>query len=111
MPSEGTGSYRRAMDPGAAQFGRLDHCAAVVAGDPATVRLDEAALAVAAVLRARSTDGAAERLDELAAGCTNRSLDGLRRHLFEEIGFAGDAEHYDDPRNSFLDVVLDRRRG
>jgi regulator of sirC expression with transglutaminase-like and TPR domain len=99
------------MDPGAAQFGRLDHFAAVVAGDAASVRLDEAALAMAAVLRARPTDGAAERLDELAAGCTERSLDGLRHHLFEELGFAGDAEHYDDPRNSFLDVVLDRRRG
>jgi regulator of sirC expression with transglutaminase-like and TPR domain len=29
-----------------------------------------------------------------------------RRH-----GFAGDAERYDEPRNSMLDVVLERRRG
>ena len=99
------------MDPGAAQFARLEHFAAVVTGDPAAVRLDEAALAMAAVLRARSTDGAVEVLDELAAGCKDRSLAGLRSHLYDELGFAGDAEQYDDPRNSFLDVVLDRRRG
>ena len=69
------------------------------------------ALAMAAVLRARPTDGAADLLDELAAGCTDRSLDGLRDHIYDELGFAGDAEQYDDPRNSFLDVVLERRRG
>jgi len=99
------------MDPGAAQFARLAQFATVVAGDPAAVRLDDAALAMAAVLRARPTDAAAELLDELAAGCTDHSLDGLRRHLYEELGFAGDAEHYDSPHNSFLDVVLARRRG
>jgi regulator of sirC expression with transglutaminase-like and TPR domain len=111
MLSEGTGSYVLAMDPGAAQFARLAHFANVVAGDPAAVRLDEAALAMAAVLRARPTDGAAEVLDELAAGCTDRSFEGLRHHVFEDLGFAGDAEHYDEPRNSFLDVVVARRRG
>ncbi len=111
MPPEGTGSYGLAMDPGAAQFARLEHFAEVVTGDPAAVRLDEAALAMAAVLRARPTDGAADVLDEMAAGCVDRSLDGLRRHIFDELGFAGDAEHYDEPRNSLLDVVLDRRRG
>jgi regulator of sirC expression with transglutaminase-like and TPR domain len=99
------------MDPGAAQFARLEHFAAVVTGDPAAVRLDEAALALAAVLRAQPTDHAAGALDELAAGCPDRSLDGLRRHLYDALGFAGDAAHYDDPRNSFLDVVLERRRG
>ncbi|MFM8410062.1 MAG: SirB1 family protein, partial [Alphaproteobacteria bacterium] len=38
-----------------------------------------------------------------------------RRVLVDEIfarrGFGGDADHYDDPRNSFLDQVLVRRRG
>jgi regulator of sirC expression with transglutaminase-like and TPR domain len=27
------------------------------------------------------------------------------------MGFVGDREHYDDPRNSMLDLVLTRRRG
>ncbi len=31
--------------------------------------------------------------------------------LSEEAGFRGNQEHYDDPRNSFLDVVLERRTG
>jgi regulator of sirC expression with transglutaminase-like and TPR domain len=99
------------MDPGAAQFARLEHFASVVGGDATAVRLDDAALAVAAVLRARPTEAARDVLDELATGCADRSLDGLRRYLFDELRFGGDAEHYDDPRNSFLDVVLARRRG
>lgn len=31
--------------------------------------------------------------------------------LFDELGFAGDAEEYDDPRNSYLPEVLERRKG
>ena len=31
--------------------------------------------------------------------------------LFDEMGFAGDIEEYDDPRNSYLPAVLERRRG
>lgn len=35
----------------------------------------------------------------------------LNRFLFDEEGFAGDTENYYDPRNSYLNEVLDRRRG
>ncbi len=35
----------------------------------------------------------------------------INRFLFEELGFQGDLEHYHDPRNSFLDQVMDRRQG
>jgi regulator of sirC expression with transglutaminase-like and TPR domain len=38
-------------------------------------------------------------------------LDQLCRVLFEEEGFRGNAEAYYDPRNSFLNDVLDRRLG
>jgi regulator of sirC expression with transglutaminase-like and TPR domain len=38
-------------------------------------------------------------------------LDGLRTYLFEELGFRGNLEQYNDPRNSFLNEVLDRRVG
>ena len=31
--------------------------------------------------------------------------------LFEECGFAGNTEHYYDPRNSYLNKVLDRQIG
>lgn len=35
----------------------------------------------------------------------------LNAYLFEELGFAGNRDHYEDPRNSFLNEVLDRRTG
>ncbi len=38
-------------------------------------------------------------------------LHRLREYLFEEQGFAGNAEDYFDPRNSYLNEVLDRRLG
>ena len=60
------------------------------------------------------------RLDDMASGIVQR-LSGregatsliahLNRFLFEEMGFRGNREEYDDPRNSFLNDVLDRRVG
>jgi regulator of sirC expression with transglutaminase-like and TPR domain len=38
-------------------------------------------------------------------------LDLLRSALFDELGFRGNAEDYDDPRNSYLNEVVDRRLG
>ena len=35
----------------------------------------------------------------------------INRHLFEEVGYAGDSEHYYDPRNSYLNEVVERRLG
>ncbi|MCX6955030.1 MAG: transglutaminase-like domain-containing protein, partial [Verrucomicrobia bacterium] len=35
----------------------------------------------------------------------------VNRVLFHEWGFHGNLEHYTDPRNSFLDQVLERRTG
>jgi regulator of sirC expression with transglutaminase-like and TPR domain len=35
----------------------------------------------------------------------------LNEYLYDEQGFTGNREHYDDPRNSFLNDVLDRRTG
>ena len=35
----------------------------------------------------------------------------LNQFLFEDMGFAGDADDYYDPRNSYLNEVIDRRRG
>jgi regulator of sirC expression with transglutaminase-like and TPR domain len=60
-----------------------------------------------------------ERMGEAAAGRLKRH-DGapatvliatLNAYLYEELGFSGNREHYDDPRNSFLNEVLDRRLG
>lgn len=38
-------------------------------------------------------------------------LDVLQRYFGEELGFRGNAEDYDDPRNSYLNEVLDRKLG
>jgi regulator of sirC expression with transglutaminase-like and TPR domain len=60
------------------------------------------------------------RLDELAERVRDRQWDAtapvvmlqdLGRVLFEEEGFRGNSESYYDPRNSFLNDVLDRRLG
>jgi regulator of sirC expression with transglutaminase-like and TPR domain len=38
-------------------------------------------------------------------------VDVLNRYLFTDLGFAGNRQQYDDPRNSCLNEVLDRRTG
>ncbi len=38
-------------------------------------------------------------------------VEALREVLGVRHGFSGDARRYDDPQNSMLDVVLERRRG
>ena len=38
-------------------------------------------------------------------------IEALRSFVFDEIGFKGNVDHYDDPRNSFLDDVIDRKLG
>ena len=60
------------------------------------------------------------RLDELAAGARMNTSAGMPpdavalavgEHLFRTCGFLGNTDDYYDPRNSFLNQVLDRRRG
>ena len=50
--------------------------------------------------------------------CGSSAAPTDRRHprrstsiFYDELGFTGNREHYDDPRNSFLNEVLDRRTG
>lgn len=81
-------------------------------GPDAAMPLDELALLIAAHAHAR-LDVAAQlaRLDALAEQAGEPTLDGLRRLLFRDLGFTGNDVDYYDPRNSFLDDVLDRRTG
>ncbi len=51
------------------------------------------------------------RLDALAERVGSGDVHRLRRFLFEDEGFAGNADDYYDPRNSCLNDVLDRRLG
>lgn len=38
-------------------------------------------------------------------------IDALRTFLFDDLGFRGNTRNYDDPRNSFLNDVLERKLG
>jgi regulator of sirC expression with transglutaminase-like and TPR domain len=54
-------------------------------------------------------DAVAARLPAAAPAAAR--LRSVREVLFEQEGFRGNEEHYYDPRNSFLNEVLDRRLG
>lgn len=86
--------------------------ATLVGRDDRSVPLDEAALLVAVHANPDlRIDAELTRLDAIAAGCPGPTLDDLLPYLFRDLGFTGDRETYDDPRNSFLDEVMARRRG
>jgi regulator of sirC expression with transglutaminase-like and TPR domain len=86
--------------------------ASVVDRPEQEVPLDEAALLIAAHAYP-GLDVAQElgRLDRLADTCFAPTLDALVRHLFVDLGFVGNRQEYYDPRNSFLNDVVTRRRG
>lgn len=60
-----------------------------------------------------------ERMGELAAARVQRrsheraggQVATFNAYLYEELGFSGNRDRYEDPRNSFLNEVLDRRTG
>lgn len=85
---------------------------ALVQGPPDQVRLDDAALLIAAHAHA-ALDIPARRaqLDALASGVETRDAVGLAAALFGAGGFTGNTVDYYDPANSYLDDVLDRRLG
>jgi regulator of sirC expression with transglutaminase-like and TPR domain len=93
-----------------------------IAGLPdAEIDLAEAALWIAAEEHAgvdvraclRRLDALAEALarDWPARGGLADRVARLNRHLFAEHGFRGNQRDYYDPRNSFLDQVIERRLG
>jgi Transglutaminase-like superfamily len=89
-----------------------DQFVAAVGVPAAEVPLDVAALCIAAHAHpGLDVDAWCARLDDLATHCPASDFDALRMHLFEREGFAGNLDHYDDPENSFLDSVVERRLG
>lgn len=78
----------------------------------AEIPLDEATALIAAHAHpALDVPAVLGRLDDLAAGTNAADPAALAGYLFEERGFAGNTVDYGDPRNSYLDDVLDRRLG
>ena len=54
----------------------------------------------------------AERLSEADGhGTSHGPIDLLNRYLFDDQGFTGNTNDYEDPRNSFFNQVLERRTG
>jgi regulator of sirC expression with transglutaminase-like and TPR domain len=90
----------------------------IAAGDSG---LAEGALLIAAEEYPRlEVDRFLERLDEMGRTLARRlrpdigtgeAVVALNRYLFQELGFRGNAADYYDPRNSFLNEVIDRRLG
>src|SRR5207249_3648722 len=99
----------------------LDATLAALAADPRhPVDLAELALHLArdeypdldvAVYLARLDALADEVRPRLAAGSLAARTTELAHFLFEEHAFAGNADNYYDPRNSYLSDVLDRKLG
>ncbi len=99
----------------------LDRFACLVGGADEDIDLVEGALLIAAneypqldvaACRRRLDDMAGE-LQARAAGSrdTDRLIRVLNHYLYDELGFAGNLSNFNDPRNSFLNDVLDRRLG
>jgi len=59
----------------------------------------------------RMGEAAAGRLHRQQGAGTTAHIATLNAYLYEELGFSGNRDRYDDPRNSFLNEVLDRRLG
>ena len=90
----------------------VERFAALAGGPELAIPLDEAALVLAAATRGTGeVEAGLAALDALAAEVPAPTLDGLRALLFRDLGFAGNAEDYHDPANSWLDEVIERRVG
>ncbi len=59
----------------------------------------------------RRLDELAERVGRLAPTDARERIQALREILVAQEGFHGNTDHYYDPRNSFLNDVIDRRTG
>jgi regulator of sirC expression with transglutaminase-like and TPR domain len=98
-----------------------DRFAELLARDEAEIDLARACLMIAEdAYPGLDIEGYLGEIERLAARLRGRLAPGvgaeervvaLNRFLFDELGFSGNADHYYDPRNSYLNEVLDRRTG
>jgi regulator of sirC expression with transglutaminase-like and TPR domain len=98
----------------------MDHTARwrqLVTGAESELPLDEAALLIAAHDRPDlDVTAGLGRLDDLAGAVSSRGpgaahVDDVTELLFHRLGIAGNSRDYDDPRNSYLDLVVQRGLG
>jgi regulator of sirC expression with transglutaminase-like and TPR domain len=98
----------------------LDTALAALAEDPAApLDLAEVALELAreeypsldVEAELAELAGLAHELRPRLRGGLARRVGALTRYLFHDLGFSGNQRDYYDPRNSYLNEVLDRRTG
>ncbi len=100
---------------------RAERLTEIIGGPECDIPLTEAALLVATHrypdLDIRYYLDLIERFGTTVAGQVDNDCGApdkvvaLNRYLFDELGFAPNAEDYFDPRNSFLNDVVERRTG
>jgi regulator of sirC expression with transglutaminase-like and TPR domain len=98
-----------------------DPFAELLARDETEIDLARACLLIAAdAYPGLDVDGYLGEIERLAARLRGRLPPGggaeervlaLNQFLFDELGYSGNAGNYYDPRNSFLNEVIDRRTG
>lgn len=69
------------------------------------------ALGCEAALRVRTARVAPDDVPRGVDPTAFARITALNRYLFHDLRFVGNDVHYEDPRNSFLNEVLDRRTG
>lgn len=102
-------------------MGAPERFAELLARDEAEIDLARACLMIAEdAYPGLDVDGYLGEIERLAARLRGRLPPGegaegrvlaLNGFLFDELGYSGNADHYYDPRNSYLNEVLDRRTG
>jgi regulator of sirC expression with transglutaminase-like and TPR domain len=107
--------FKQPMNNARARF------ADIVSRHESDINLAEAALVIAAeeyprldiALYLEKLENFGNRVRERVetAATTADLVESLNAVLFDELGFQGNRENYYDPRNSFLNEVIDRRTG
>jgi regulator of sirC expression with transglutaminase-like and TPR domain len=59
----------------------------------------------------RLGEEAARRIGRPAPTAAQDAIRAFNEYFYDELGFVGNRDRYDDPRNSFLNEVLNRRTG
>lgn len=86
--------------------------ASLVQGAPESIHLDLGSALIAAHAHPQIDPAAVlAELDAMAEKVAEPTLDSVCGYLFDELGFTGNVDHYDDPANSWIDDVLARRTG
>jgi regulator of sirC expression with transglutaminase-like and TPR domain len=103
------------------EIAQADRWMRMAAAPPQNVSLAEGALLIAAEeYEDLDVDAYLSRIDEMGATLHRRlrsdisateALLALNRYVFEELGFRGNPQDYYDPRNSYLNEVVERRLG